>query len=90
MAKKELIAYVAEKTSLSKKDAEAAVNATFDGIVKSLQDDGKMQLTGFGNFEVKNRAARTGKNPATGESIEIPACKVLTFKAGKSLKKAIQ
>lgn len=90
MAKKELVAYVAEKVSLSKKDAEAAVNAVFDGIVKALQDEGKLQIIGFGNFEVKERAARAGKNPATGETIEIPATKVPSFKAGKALKDAVK
>lgn len=90
MAKKELIAYVAEKTNLSKKDAEAVVNAVFDGITETLKSEGKIQLVGFGNFEVKERAARIGKNPATGESIEIPASKVPAFKAGKALKDAVK
>lgn len=85
MVKKELINYVAEKANLSKKDAEAAVNAVFDGIVETLKADGKVQLVGFGSFEVKERAARTGTNPATGAAIEIPASKAPVFKAGKFL-----
>ncbi len=90
MAKKELINYVAEKSNLSKKDAETAVNAVFDGIVEALKTDGKIQLVGFGSFEVKERAARTGFNPATGAAIEIPASKVPVFKAGKVLKESIK
>lgn len=90
MAKKEHINYVAEKSNLSKKDAEIAVNAVFDGIVETLKTDGKIQLIGFGSFEVKERAARTGFNPATGAAIEIPASKVPVFKAGKVLKESIK
>ena len=90
MTKKELINYVAEKSNLSKKDAEAAVNAVFDGIVDALKKDGKIQLVGFGSFEVKERAARTGTNPATGAAIEIPASKAPVFKAGKALKESIK
>lgn len=90
MTKKELINYVAEKSNLSKKDAETAVNAVFDGIVEALKTDGKIQLVGFGSFEVKERAARTGFNPATGAAIEIPASKVPVFKAGKALKESIK
>lgn len=90
MAKKELINYVAEKSNLSKKDAETAVNAVFDGIVEALKTDGKIQLVGFGSFEVKERAARTGFNPATGAAIEIPASKAPVFKAGKALKESIK
>ena len=90
MVKKELINYVAEKANLSKKDAEAAVNAVFDGIVETLKADGKVQLVGFGSFEVKERAAGTGTNPATGAAIEIPASKAPVFKAGKALKESIK
>lgn len=90
MVKKELINYVAEKANLSKKDAEAAVNAVFDGIVETLKADGKVQLVGFGSFEVKERAARTDTNPATGAAIEIPASKAPVFKAGKALKETIK
>lgn len=90
MAKKELAAYVAEKAGLSKKDAEAAVDAVFEGITETMKAEGKLQIVGFGSFEVKDRAARTGKNPATGETIEIPASKVPAFKAGKALKDAVK
>lgn len=90
MAKKELVGFVAEKTGLTKKDAEAAVNAVFDGITEALTTEGKIQIIGFGNFEVKERAARTGKNPATGKAIDIPASKVPAFKAGKALKDAVK
>ena len=90
MVKKELINYVAEKANLSKKNAEAAVNAVFDGIVETLKADGKVQLVGFGSFEVKERVARTGTNPATGAAIEIPASKAPVFKAGKALKESIK
>lgn len=90
MTKKELVSYVAEKANLSKKDAEIAVNSVFDGITEALKTDGKIQLVGFGSFEVKERAARMGKNPATGETIEIPASKSPSFKAGKALKDTIK
>lgn len=86
MTKVDLIAAVAEKAELSKKDAEKAVNATIEAITEGLKSEGKVQLVGFGTFEVRERAAREGKNPATGASITIPACKVPAFKAGKSLK----
>lgn len=89
MTKKELVAYVAEKANLSKKDAEIAVNSVFDGITEALKTDGKIQLVGFGSFEVKERAARMGKNPATGETM-IPAGKAPSFKAGKALKDTIK
>ena len=82
MTKKELVAYVAEKANLSKKDAEIAVNSVFDGITEALKTDGKIQLVGFGSFEVKERAAR--------ETIEIPAGKAPSFKAGKGLKDTIK
>lgn len=90
MTKVELIAAVAEKAELSKKDAEKAVNATIESIVAGLQKDAKVQLVGFGTFEVRDRAAREGKNPATGEKIHIAATKVPAFKAGKSLKEAVK
>ena len=86
MTKVELIAAVAEKAALSKKDADKAVSAMIDAITEGLKTDGKVQLVGFGTFEVRERAAREGKNPATGEKIQIPATKVPAFKAGKSLK----
>ena len=90
MNKTELIAAVAEKTGLSKKDTEAAVNATLLTITETLKAEEKVQLVGFGSFEVKERAARTCKNPATGEQIDIPASKAPAFKAGKAFKDAIQ
>lgn len=90
MTKVELIAAVAEKAGLSKKDAEKAVTATIDAITEGLKNDGKVQLVGFGTFEVRSRAAREGKNPATGATIEIPATKVPAFKAGKSLKDLVK
>jgi DNA-binding protein HU-beta len=86
MNKAELIAAVAEKAGLSKKDSEAAVTAALDAITAALEDGDKVQLVGFGSFEVKSRAARTGRNPKTKEAIEIPASKVPVFKAGKVLK----
>ena len=89
MYKSELIAAVAEKASLSKKDSEAAVNAALEAITAALQDGDKVQLVGFGSFEVKKRAARTGRNPRTKEAVEIPASQVPVFKAGKALKDAV-
>ena len=89
MNKNELIAAVAEKAELSKKDAEAAVTAVVDAITESLCQGEKVQLVGFGSFETKKRAARTGLNPRTGAAVEIPASTVPTFKAGKALKDAV-
>ena len=89
MNKAELIAAVAEKTGLSKKDTESVVSATFDTIVAAMAEDEKVQLVGFGSFEVKKRAERIGRNPKTKESITIPASKVPTFKAGKALKDSV-
>lgn len=89
MNKAELIAAVAQKTSLSKKDSEAAVNATLESITASLETGEKVQLVGFGSFEVKSRAARVGRNPKTKAPIEIPASKIPVFKAGKALKDSI-
>jgi len=89
MNKAELIAAVAEKTTLSKKDSEAAVNAALDAITASLEVGEKVQLVGFGSFEVKSRAARVGRNPKTKAVIDIPASKVPVFKAGKVLKDTV-
>ena len=89
MNKTELIATVAEKAELSKKDSEKAVAAVFDAITESLKAEEKVQLVGFGSFEVKKRAARIGRNPKTKEAIEIPASVVPVFKAGKALKDAV-
>ena len=89
MNKAELIAAVAEKSGLSKKDSEAAVNAALEAITGALSDGEKVQLVGFGSFEVKKREARVGRNPKTKEAIEIPASKVPVFKAGKALKDVV-
>ena len=89
MNKTELIAAAAEKAGMSKKDTEAVINATLAAITDALKDGDKVQLVGFGSFEVKNRAARTGLNPRTKEPVEIPASKVPAFKAGKALKDAV-
>ena len=89
MNKAELIAAVAEKADLSKKDAEKAVNATVDAITGALQKGDKVQIVGFGAFDVKERAARIGRNPQTKKEIKIPASKVPQFKAGKALKDAV-
>ncbi|MBQ7573682.1 MAG: HU family DNA-binding protein [Clostridia bacterium] len=86
MNKSELIAAVAAGASLSKKDAEAAVNAVTDAITDALKKGDKVQLVGFGTFETRTRAAREGKNPRTGEKIKIAASTVAAFKAGKALK----
>ena len=86
MKKTELIAAVAEQTGLSKKDAEKALNATIDTIIKAVAEGDKIQITGFGTFEQRQRNARTGVDPRTGNSIEIPASKVPAFKAGKAFK----
>ena len=82
MNKTELIAAIAEKTELSKKDAEKAVKAFTDVVVEELQKGEKIQLVGFGTFEVSERAARTGRNPQTGAEMPIPASKAPKFKAG--------
>ena len=89
MNKAELIAAVAAAAEISKKDAETAVTATLDTITTALKEGDKVQLVGFGSFEVKKRAARTGLNPRTKETIEIPASAVPTFKAGQALKDAV-
>lgn len=89
MNKAELINAAAEKAGLSKKDTEAAVNAAIDAITECLVAGDKVQLVGFGAFEVKERAARIGRNPKTKEEIQIPASKVPTFKPGKALKDVV-
>ena len=88
--KAELVENVAKKTGLTKKDATAAVEAVFGSIQDDLKKGDKVQLIGFGTFEVRNRAARKGRNPQTGEEIEIPASKVPAFKPGKALKDAVK
>ena len=89
MNKAELINAVAEKADVSKKDAEAVVTAALETITGALKEGEKVQLVGFGSFEVKKRAARMGRNPKTKESIEIPASVVPVFKAGKALKDSV-
>lgn len=89
MNKAELVANVAEKSGLTKKDAEKAVNAIFASIEQALVEGDKVQMIGFGTFEVKARPARKGRNPQTGKEIDIPASKNPTFKAGKALKDAV-
>ena len=88
MNKTELIAKVATKAELSKKDAEKAVNATFAAITDALANkkDGKVQIIGFGTFETRKRAAKTARNPRTGETVKVKATKVPAFKAGSALK----
>ncbi|OQM45149.1 DNA-binding protein [Anoxybacillus sp. UARK-01] len=90
MNKTELINAVAETSGLSKKDATKAVDAVFESITEALKNGDKVQLIGFGNFEVRERAARKGRNPQTGEEMEIPASKVPAFKPGKALKDAVK
>ena len=89
MNKAELINAAAEKAGLSKKDTEAAVTAAIDVITEALSKDEKVQLVGFGSFEVKSRAARIGRNPRTKEQIDIPASTIPVFKAGKALKDTV-
>lgn len=90
MNKTEFIAALAENAEFSKKDAEKALNAVIDTVTKALSDGDKVQLVGFGTFEVRERAGRTGKNPRTGDPIEIPPTKAPAFKPGKALKDAIK
>lgn len=89
MNKTELIAAVAERTGVTRKDAERIVSATFETIATQLSLGEKVQLAGFGSFEVKTREARVGRNPRTKEAMEIPASKSPVFKASKSLKDAV-
>ncbi len=89
MTKTELIAGIAEKTGTSRKEADKALSAVLEVITEALAKGEKIQLVGFGTFEVKERSARKGHNPKTKEEIEIPACKVPSFKAGKNLKEAV-
>ena len=89
MNKVEMVAAIAEKTGLTKKDAEAAFEATFDVITNQLMQNQRVQISGFGVFEVKQREARVGRNPHTKEEIQIPASRVASFKVGKALKDAI-
>jgi len=90
MNKSDLIQAVAEKSGLTKKDSASAVDAVFDGIADSLAKGEKVQLIGFGTFEVRSRKAREGRNPATGEIMKIEASKAPAFKAGKALKDKVK
>ena len=89
MNKTELTAAIAERAEISKKDAEKALKAFIDVVTEQLKNDDKVQLVGFGTFEVSKRAAREGRNPQTGKTMKIDACKAPKFKAGKALKDAI-
>lgn len=89
MNKTELVSSVAEKAEITKKEAEKVINALFGSIEEALAKNDKVQLVGFGTFEVRERASRTGRNPKTGEEISIPATKVPAFKPGKALKDAV-
>jgi len=86
MNKVTLISKIAEKSGLSKKQAEVALAAFIDSVTEALKEGDKVQLMGFGTFEIKERGARTGRNPATGETIDIPASKAPAFKAGKGFR----
>ena len=89
MNKTELIAAIAEQAEISKKDAEKALKAFVDVVTEQLKEGEKVQLVGFGTFEVSERAAREGRNPQTGTTMKIAACKAPKFKAGKALKDAV-
>jgi len=90
MNKSELIESISSEAGLSKADAQRALDATIDSITKTLKKGDTVSLVGFGTFSVKERAARTGRNPATGETIKIKASKTPAFKAGKGFKDAIK
>lgn len=90
MNKSELVSEVSESTDMSKKDVSKVVDAVFEAISTALQNGDKVQLVGFGNFEVRERSARKGRNPQTGEEIEIAASKIPAFKPGKALKDGIK
>lgn len=89
MNKNDLVAAVADASGLSKTDAAKAVDATFDAVTEALKGGDEVRLVGFGTFSVSERAASTGRNPRTGETIQIPASKQPKFKAGKGLKDAV-
>ncbi len=90
MNKAELVASVAEKANMTKKDAEKAVNGVLESIQEALSRGDKVSLVGFGTFDVRTRAARKGRNPQTGEEIEIAATTVPVFKAGKALRASVE
>ncbi len=89
MNKTELVTAIAEQADISKKDAESALKAFVDVVTDEMKKGEKVQLVGFGTFETSSRAAREGRNPQTGESMHIAACKAPKFKAGKALKDAL-
>ena len=89
MNKTELVKIAANEAGVSQKEAEAVIKAAFDAVTKAMADGDKVQLIGFGTFEVRERAARKGINPQTGKEVEIAACKAPAFKAGKALKDAV-
>ncbi|MBR6185876.1 MAG: HU family DNA-binding protein [Clostridia bacterium] len=90
MNKRELIDAVASKAEITKKDADALVNATLDAIIEGLVKEGKVILPGFGSFEVRNKTAREGRNPRTGEKVKIAAKRAPAFKPGKAMKDAVE
>ncbi len=90
MTKTELVATAAKKSGLTQKDTDKALNALMEAVSEALANGDKVQLTGFGTFEVREKAAREGRNPRTGETISVPASKAPAFKAGASLKKAVK
>lgn len=89
MNKNDLIVAITEETGLTKKDVTAVTAALFEKLTDAMVNGDKVQLVGFGTFETRARAARTGKNPQTGETVKIAACKVPAFKPGKALKEAV-
>ncbi len=90
MNKADLVDHVVKETGMTKKDSEKAINAVFEGITSALAKGDKVQLVGFGTFEVRERQAREGRNPSTGEKITIAASKAPAFKAGKALKDMVK
>lgn len=90
MTKRDLVNYISDKAEISKQNAEKALNATLDGIIEALKNDDKVSIIGFGTFSVRERAAREGRNPSTGEPLHIPATKVPRFAPGKSFKDEIK
>ena len=89
MSKTELVSYIAEETGLTKADATRALEAMMSGVIKGLKEEGKVTLTGFATFTAKHKEAKTGRNPRTGEAVEIPARMAVTVKAGSKLKDAL-
>ena len=89
MSKTDLVNYIAEETGLTKADASRALEAMMDGVVKGLKEEGKVTLTGFCTYTAKNKEAKMGRNPKTGEAVKIPARVAVTIKAGSKLKEAL-